>query len=60
MDSGHKNKVGYVELLAREEKPLIIAVSETWLHDGIEDTEVHIKDYNIIRSDSSRKGSRGL
>ena len=57
MVSGQKDKVGYLELLAMEEKALIIAVSETWLHDGIEDTEVKIQNYNIICSDwLGRKG----
>ena len=60
MVNGQKDKVGYLELLAKEEKALIIAVSETWLHDGVEDAEVHIKDYNIIRSDRSGKGGGGL
>ena len=55
----HKNKVGYLEPLAREESALVIAVSEIWLHYGIEDKEIKIKIY-IIRSDHKGKGDGGL
>ena len=49
--AGQKDKVGYLELLAMEEKALIIAVSEIWLYNGIEDAEVKIQNYNIIHVD---------
>ena len=60
MASGLKTKIGYLELLAQVENTQIICVSETWLKDGMEDAEIKIKGYNIIRTDRLDRGGGGL
>lgn len=37
-------------------KPSVITLSETWLHDGISNNEIHLDDYVLYRAD---RGSRG-
>jgi len=45
------NKIDELRILAREHKPDIIGVVETWLNENIYDREVEIDDYCIIRKD---------
>lgn len=45
----------FSELIADEDYD-IVGLSETWLHSGINDSDLYIEGYNIIRKD---RGSRG-
>ena len=49
MKQSHK-KVQLLKETMYEEKPLLLALTEKWLHDHRE-AEVHIEDYNIFRKD---------
>nr|CAI5853738.1 unnamed protein product [Callosobruchus analis] len=42
--------------LQSEEDVLIVAVSETWLQGEIQDSEIHIDGYTVIRQDRSGRG----
>lgn len=50
------NKVLDVEEVLLSHDPDILIVTETWLHEGIESTEVVPPSYNIIRKDRQSRG----
>ena len=43
-------KVQMLRVTMQEEKPLLLALTETWLYDHRE-AEVHVEDYNVFRKD---------
>ena len=45
------NKIGTIRLEVDNIRPDILNISETWLHDSIDDGFVTFKDYTLIRSD---------
>ena len=51
------NKFSEFELLIDECKPDIIGLTETWLHEDIQESEIKIPGYNTFRKD--RVGKRG-
>ncbi len=51
------NKFDEVITLSVFNKPHIIAITESWLHDKISDPEIEIRDYRLFRKD--RKGGGG-
>ena len=46
--------------LVVNEKPDILALSETWLNSSITNSEVHILEYNIYRLDRKHKSGGGV
>ena len=55
-----KNKLNELKIIASSAKPDIIALTETWLHDDIDNNEVNIDSYTVIRKDRHRvTNSRG-
>ena len=34
-----------------ESNPDILGISETWLHDGIDSSEIHIPNYNVLQKE---------
>jgi exonuclease III len=44
-------KLDDIHQLVHEINPEIVAITESWLDDGIEDSEVNIPNYNIYRAD---------
>ena len=49
-------KLDELNVLASKTKAAVIGVSETWLHDSVEDSEVELPGYSILRHDRNRKG----
>ena len=49
-------KIDELRGLCGSEKFDVICVSETWLSDAVEDHEVHIHGYNLLRKDRHRHG----
>lgn len=49
-------KVGDVRLLILNTRPMVLAVTETWQDGSIENKEVNLPSYNIIRRDRNRNG----
>ena len=49
-------KISELRLIAANSKAAVIGVSETWLDDSVNDSEVSIDNYNIYRKDRSRNG----
>ena len=47
-------KIEQVRILMAEHKIHLLTMSETWLHDGINDAEISVENYTLIRND--RKG----
>ena len=55
-----KNKINELKIMAAAAKPDIIALTETWLHDDIGNSEINIDSYSLIRKDRHRvANSRG-
>ena len=46
-----KTKTDFLAECAQEESVDIIALTETWLRDAIDDKEINIPGYNILRCD---------
>ena len=49
-DAHKQEKINLIRETLEEEKPLAIALTETWLHDHRE-AEVHMENYNVFRKD---------
>ena len=49
-DVHKQEKINLIRETLEEEKPLVIALTETWLHDHRE-AEVHMENYNVFRKD---------
>ena len=49
-------KMSEVRIIAQRTKAAVIAMSETWLDPSIQDSEVDIEGYSVIRKDRNRKG----
>jgi len=51
------NKIDELRVVCSIERPLFVAVSETWFFESILDSEISINNYNLIRGDRKfRKG----
>lgn len=50
------HKVAELDMLCRKHRLDIFAVNETWLHDEIDDNEVAISGYKILRNDRQTHG----
>ena len=44
-------KVDEIKLMVLESDPDILGITETWLHDGIDNSEIHIPNYALCRND---------
>ena len=53
------NKLDEIRLLVVESNPDILGISETWLHNGIDDSEIHIPNFSLLRKDR-RDGYGGV
>ena len=56
----NRNHLVQVRELVVNEKPDILALSETWLNSSITNTEVNIQGYNIYRLDRKHKKGGGI
>ena len=45
------NKLDEIRLLVLESNPDFLGISETWLHDGIDSSEINIPNYELLRKD---------
>ena len=45
------NTLVEISLLVVESNPDILGISETWLHNGIDDSEIHIPNFSLLRKD---------
>ena len=52
------SKIEEIERLAIEAKPEFIGVVETWLNQNIDNDQVEIDGYNIMRSDRSENSGK--
>ena len=52
-------KVDFIQILLNENNIDILTLSETWLHEDIDDSEVYIPEYFIIRTDRPGHNSHG-
>ncbi len=43
-----------------ELRPQLIIVTETWLHDGVQDAEIHLDGYTLFRQDRSERRGGGI
>ena len=53
-----QDKINLLRETMDEEKPLLLALTETWLHDHKE-AEVHIENYNLFRKDRPVRSTFG-
>ena len=49
-------KISELRLFALKAKPAVIAISESWLDDSVQNAEVNIDGYVLHRKDRSRTG----
>ena len=49
-------KMSELRLFAVKSKPVVIAISESWLDDSVLDGEVSIDGYSLQRNDKNRQG----
>ena len=49
-------KLDEIRTLSRETKTAVIAITETWLDDCVNDSEIKIAGYCSIRADRNRSG----
>ncbi len=54
------NKIGELITIVQTYKPHIVAITEAWLHDQINDAEIAINDYHIFRKDREGRGGGAL
>ena len=52
-------KIEHLRILLTEHKIDVFAISETWLHDDIDDSEMFIAGYTLVRKDSTGKDNHG-
>ena len=49
-----------LRMYAKEEKLDLLGIAETWLHDTVENSEIHIEGYSLYRRDRAEiKSGRG-
>jgi hypothetical protein len=48
-----------IQLLITKEKVDILGITESWLHEGVEDAEVSMKGFRLFRKDRERIGGEG-
>lgn len=48
------NKMDELELYLIQEKPDIVGITETWLYEEIEDTEISAEGYTVFRKDREK------
>ena len=53
------HKLEYLELTAKENDAIVIAITESHLKDRIDDNEIHIDGYSVTRSDREVREGRG-
>lgn len=53
------SKLSELKILAIKAKASIIAVTETWLDDSVNDNEISVPGYAIVRKDHNRNGGGG-
>ena len=49
-------KLSEVKIVAMKTEAAVISITESWLDESITNAEIHIDNYNIVRSDRSRNG----
>ncbi len=54
------NKIDELITIVETYKPHIVTITETWLHDQINDAEIAINDFHIFRKDREGRGGRAL
>ncbi len=54
------NKIDELITVVQTYKPHIVAITETWLHEQINDTEIIINDYHIFLKDREGRGGGAL
>ncbi len=54
------NKIDEFITIVQTYTPHIVAITETWLHDQINDAEIAINDYHIFRKDREGRGDGAL
>ena len=45
------NKLIELDLLLKEDRPDVVGITETWLHNGIDDSELNFEGYTLFRTD---------
>ena len=56
----NKTKIDYISEQSKVESLDIIALTETWLREAIDDTEIKIPGYNVYRSDRKSEKNRNF
>ena len=54
------NKLEYINLTAKENNAIMIALTESHLKDRVSDHEIHIDGFSLIRSDRSVREGGGI
>ncbi len=54
------NKLDELKIIADEQKPSMIALTETWLNEAIQISEVSIEGYQMFRCDRSQRRGGGV
>ncbi len=54
------NKIDKLITIVQTYKPHIVAITDTWLHDQMNDAEIAINDYHIFRNDREGRGGGAL
>jgi hypothetical protein len=50
----NKQKGEELQLLVTEKKIDMVGITESWLHEGVEDAEVYMMGYRLFRKDRDR------